>query len=69
MRFRTIFDETPYDIVTVHQVGQKSSPDNELVDERLVTILKSGCLHTDGCLCLVSLLSTLAKCVLLRTSR
>ena len=42
VRCRCALDEPPYDILAVDQVREKSSPDDKLMDERLVAVLELG---------------------------
>jgi hypothetical protein len=39
-RCRTAFDESPYDVLAIHKVREKSSGNNELVNQRLMTIFE-----------------------------
>jgi hypothetical protein len=39
-RCRAVFDESPYDVLAVHKVREKSSGHNELVNQRLMAIFE-----------------------------
>src|SRR5277367_3968448 len=44
-RCRAVFDESPYDVLAVQKVREKSSGNNELVNQRLMTIFEISGFH------------------------